>query len=83
MIKFILIISKSDTKATKMSDLSEEMFIFFKVVKTSVDQFTPKHISFSVYFQNGIHMGYSFPSGQGFWSELPNNFVLLSFFKNQ
>lgn len=29
MIKFILIISKNDSKATKKSDLSEEMFNFF------------------------------------------------------
>lgn len=40
MIKFILIISKSDTKATKMSDLSEEMFIFFQSGK---DQCGPVH----------------------------------------
>lgn len=67
MIKFILIISKSDSKATKkVLSVRENVYFFFEVVRTSVDQFTSKHISFSVYFQNGIHMSYSFPLGPGF-----------------
>lgn len=53
MIKFILIISKSDSKATKnvLSIRGNVYLFFFEVVRTSVDQFTSKHISFSVYFQ--------------------------------
>lgn len=52
MIKFVLIISKSDSKATKnVLSVRGNVYFFFEVVRTSVDQFTSKHISFSVYFQ--------------------------------